>query len=338
MRSFLSIFVFLLCGTQAEAALRLAIWNPPGFKYAYILPLRENESLTQAVVRYQQGVNMNSDLRENIFRRPLRLGLGTSASLEGAPDAPRALLLANKAGDLERAQAFVKNVAKPLQARGLKAYVLPVSAELGLSGAEAEEFRSLLAKRFDLLVGMGGDDVHPFLYREPIRYAKPDLSMARDISEFQVIKRFLDESRGFYLGICRGSQLLGVISGCTLVQDIEIEKGVAGHRFGFHQMEIQPEAKIFKEIFPAGSVRVNTLHHEAVKEGSELLTVAARDPFGITEGTELVSGRGVGIQSHPEMMGAEVKAPFFDRIVTEAKIAFGARHAWSCEKAFGGIR
>jgi putative glutamine amidotransferase len=334
---FVALFFFAL---SASAEIRLVVWSPPGHMYSYVLPVREGESFPQAVARYQQGVNMNPDLRENIFRKPLALKNGSLSSFLLEADSPKALLLANKAGDFTAAQEYLKNAALPLRSRGIKPYVLPISADLGLSQEEAAEFRSVISRKFDLLVGMGGDDAHPNLYKEKIVYAKPDLSLTRDISETNLIRDFLKEERGFYLGICRGSQLLGVISGCPLTQDIEKITGVKGHGNGFHPAYIDQEASVhFSAIFPGKSeITVNTLHHQAVQPvANSPLRVVLWDGNGIVEGTELESGFGIGVQSHPELMPAEVKTPFFDHIAEEAKAAYGRRHRLRCAETFSSI-
>lgn len=335
-RVFPALIVFFLCAGPAHAEVRLAIWNPPGFKYAYVVAVREGESLAAAVGRYQGAVNLNPDLRASLVKNPLALKNGKLSLFSEQASGPRALVLANKAVDMQRAQDYVDAPAKPLRARGVKPYVLPLAAELGLSASEAEEFRAKLTQEFDLLLAIGGDDNHPRLYGREITYAKEPLSMTRDLAEKNLIEHYTKSERGFFLGICRGSQLLGITMGCPLVQDIEKEKNVAGHRHGFHSAWIdRGQSEHLTKIFPgAAEIEINTLHHQAVAEGNSLLRVVARDPFGVVEATELANGRGLGVQFHPELMSEKTKNPFFDYIATQAQSAYAERVRGSCESRY----
>ncbi|MGZ3695839.1 MAG: gamma-glutamyl-gamma-aminobutyrate hydrolase family protein [Bdellovibrionota bacterium] len=339
MKQFLLIFLFLW-SIFAQAEIRMAVWNPPGFKYAYLVPVREGESLKKAVARYQAAVNMSPDLRASIFKKGLKLKLGKVTPFQENAHETRALVTSNKASDFLPAQFYVDGPGKPLRARGIKSYVLPVAADLGLANEEADEFRAIVARQFDLMVSIGGDDVHPSLYRRPITYAKEPLSITRDLSELKMMQTFIEAKRGFFLGICRGSQLLGIAMGCPLVQDIEIELGVTGHGEGFHPTFIdQKNSRHLARAYPGmNEMEFNTLHHEAVEKGNEKLRVVAWDPLGVVEATELVEGNGMGTQFHTEIMNDEIKNPFFDHIAAEAKKSNRERVRSGCNFRFADLQ
>src|SRR5688500_10662001 len=79
--------------------LQFAVWRPPGFKYPYIIPVREGETFEHAVDRYQAALNINPDLRENLVHQPLHIPHGKITELEGEKAGPRALIIANSVED-----------------------------------------------------------------------------------------------------------------------------------------------------------------------------------------------------------------------------------------------
>jgi putative glutamine amidotransferase len=249
--------------------------------------------------------------------------------------------MANKALDMGRAQKYLNDAGQPLKARGIKTYALPLAAELGLSQEEAKEFRAKIAQEFDLLVALGGDDINPTLYHEPPTYARGTISLARDEAEMKMIQDYTKSGRGFFFGICRGSQMLGVSVGCGLVQDIPRELGITGHQTGHHPIFLQSaESNHLAKIFPAETEEiVNTYHHQAVKViRNDQLRVVATDPRGVVEATELTNGRGIGVQFHPELMRNQMRTKFFDYLAEEARRAYGIRHRVGCQEKFSTLK
>ncbi len=77
--------------------------------------------------------------------------------------------------------------------------------------------------RPDLICFTGGEDVHPNLYAEPkLEHTYPNTK--RDNREIELFKRFPGVPK---VGICRGGQLLNVLSGGALWQDVDGHMG--GH-------------------------------------------------------------------------------------------------------------
>ncbi|GAB4482311.1 MAG: hypothetical protein OHK006_00400 [Thermodesulfovibrionales bacterium] len=99
-------------------------------------------------------------------------------------------------------------------------------------------------------------------------------------------------------GICYGMQLMNVVLGGTLFQDIAAQAGPGSldHREGLHEVAI-----VANPYLPAGSYRVNSSHHQAVRTAGRGLSVIAEAPDGIAEA--VCAGEGpffVGVQWHPE--------------------------------------
>lgn len=73
-------------------------------------------------------------------------------------------------------------------------------------------------KDIDLVLFTGGEDVNPHFYNEQIgKYTH--INSNRDKKEIDTFYRF--KGKSFLLGICRGNQLLTILSGGKLIQHVE---------------------------------------------------------------------------------------------------------------------
>src|SRR5262245_42633155 len=76
-----------------------------------------------------------------------------------------------------------------------------------------------LLDRLDGLVLVGGDDYDPALYGEPRHPALEPMPAARETFDLELARTAL--ARGLpVLGVCGGSQLMNLVCGGSLVQDI----------------------------------------------------------------------------------------------------------------------
>ncbi|MDF1810707.1 MAG: gamma-glutamyl-gamma-aminobutyrate hydrolase family protein [Verrucomicrobiales bacterium] len=155
--------------------------------------------------------------------------------------------------------------------------------------------------KLDGILFPGGADVPPTLYgEEEIHPTVKTVSDERLEFEYDLAKLWLKETDKPYLGICLGCQMLNVVQGGSLIQDIPSEFG-ADHRVD-HDVEIVTGSKIYS-IFGKEVLSVNSRHHQAVRNLGEGLKVAAKSPDGIIEAIELMSDRFVvGVQWHPEKL------------------------------------
>ncbi|MCC7440486.1 MAG: gamma-glutamyl-gamma-aminobutyrate hydrolase family protein [Bdellovibrionales bacterium] len=164
------------------------------------------------------------------------------------------------------------------------------------------------------VVIVGGVDMSPGNYGEaPL---KPEWSgdPIRDAYEMELIRTALGMDKPV-LGICRGYQVLNVTLGGSLYQDINTQvKGSLVHRDAtiydqnFHDLEIVPGSD-FERLYRADKRRrINSVHHQAIKDLGQGLVVEARCPVdGIIEAVRLehFGGAGAwarGVQWHPEFM------------------------------------
>ncbi|MBL3687480.1 gamma-glutamyl-gamma-aminobutyrate hydrolase family protein [Leucobacter zeae] len=125
------------------------------------------------------------------------------------------------------------------------------------------------------------------------------------------------------LAICRGSQLLNVAFGGTLIPDIaawETHRGDGDPLFIDEEVVLEPGSRI-AAVLGREHVVVRNGHHQAVGEVAPALRATARARDGIVEGTEhREAGWVVGVQWHPEEPQADARdrARIFAALVSRA--------------------
>lgn len=153
-----------------------------------------------------------------------------------------------------------------------------------------------------LIIG-GGDDVSPEHYGHDIQAKlKPDPQ--RDELEIRWIKLALEQYIPL-LGICRGAQLINVVRGGTLHQDIRPIRIHTYNRPGLlptKQVSLSP-GSLPAELMKKTRIRVNSLHHQAIDREGEHLRVVGRDLDGIVQAIQATDEhRILGVQWHPEYL------------------------------------
>ncbi len=233
--------------------------------------------------------------------RPLRIGV--SACFFHA-DPLRAIFKGKTLQYLEQSMAhWTASLRGEL---GAMVYLIPAPA----AGAaiQIEHY----AKDLDGLVLEGGSDLAPRSYGETPLKPEWGGDYIRDVYETQLLKAFMAEKKPVF-GVCRGAQLINVALGGTLYQDIQLQRPEAlVHRnwdtYDQNQHDVVFEAgsemaKVFGGVTKAPTTaRVNSVHHQAVKDLAPGLVVDARCPDdGIVEAFTLKSDTYVAaVQWHPE--------------------------------------
>jgi putative glutamine amidotransferase len=186
----------------------------------------------------------------------------------------------------------------------------------------------------DGLLLSGGSDLDPSYYGEKPVPELGDTVPERDRFEMRLLGYAL--RRGMpVLGICRGLQVLNVALGGTLYQDLPSQMDhpvLLGHRQETPKWEPTHEVKVdggsqVAEIMASDELKVNSYHHQAVKDLAYGLVAVAHAPDGVVEAVEwgdLSQWWLVGVQWHAEAMrdvGAEHRNLF------EAHVCAAERHA-----------
>jgi putative glutamine amidotransferase len=132
------------------------------------------------------------------------------------------------------------------------------------------------------------------------------MSQFRDELELQLLDAALERDLPV-LAICRGHQVLNVLLGGTLVQQLPDLLGSTRHQpragaFGDVTVVTEPGTIVHRLLGERPVVQCS--HHQAVEELGDSLLVSARSDDGVIEAVEVL-GRtfAVGVQWHPEECG-----------------------------------
>lgn len=182
--------------------------------------------------------------------------------------------------------------------------IFPLMAlNIRLAGGRAVKWRSAAEVDVDAVDGIvigGGDDIAPTLYKGELQ-AEVRLDHARDAMETWIVeKAFADDIP--VLGVCRGAQMLNVVSGGSLHQDAYAAHGGRRYRTILPRktVRIGPGTRL-AETVGRTPMRVNALHRQSVAELGVSLEVAARDEAGMVQAIERTRDPfAIGVQWHPE--------------------------------------
>lgn len=183
--------------------------------------------------------------------------------------------------------------------RALTFDMLPIAIPT-LDPCQAEAYLDLV----NGLIFTGGSDVHPDLYGHSPHPRLGQTIRERDDFELRLARGAIAR-RIPILGICRGMQLLNVALGGTLEQHLALEEGWLHHGGSgpvpvFHEIEVVDSE--LQELVGERAT-VNSLHHQAVRDLSQGLRVAARSRDGVVEAALGVEAPILVVQWHPERIG-----------------------------------
>jgi len=170
--------------------------------------------------------------------------------------------------------------------------------------ALGEAAEALVAELDGLVVTGGAFDVPPELYGERRLPACGPSKPERTAAELGLLRAALAR-RLPLLGVCGGMQLLAVARGGTLWQDLPSQFGARHEQappkdLPSHEVAIAPGSLLARLVGPE-PLRVNSTHHQAVKDPGEGAVVTARAPDGVVEAIELPAFPfALGVQWHPE--------------------------------------
>lgn len=168
----------------------------------------------------------------------------------------------------------------------------------------------------------GGGDINPALYGEIPHPKLEEFHSTLDRSQWLLTQEILRADKPL-LAVCRGVQLLNVVQGGSLWQDVSaIDHPVMLHsQFSprgdlFHPVDIAQDS-ILHRLF-GDKLVVNSFHHQCLKDPGKGLEITATAPDGIIEAVEMPDHRFViGIQWHPEMLltASDTMLPLFRQLM-----------------------
>ncbi|MCI8270120.1 MAG: gamma-glutamyl-gamma-aminobutyrate hydrolase family protein [Lachnospiraceae bacterium] len=192
---------------------------------------------------------------------------------------------------------------KAIRAAGGTPIILPLETE--------ETELSHFAEAFDCFLFTGGPDIHPFFFGEETQRHCGNVSLKRDHMELKLLKAVMSAKKPI-LGICRGIQLLNIGLGGNIYQDLPSqfpEDFPIAHSQPFdysipsHTITITPGSLLAK-IAESKTIRVNSMHHQAIREVAPGLAPVGYAPHGLIECIEMPDYPTffLGVQWHPEYL------------------------------------
>ena len=186
----------------------------------------------------------------------------------------------------------------------------------------------------DGIILQGGSDIAPEHYGEvPIGRWKGD--PYRDQFELKILDYAIKQEKPI-LGICRGFQLMNVYFGGSLYQDIPSQLPRAGvHRSAElydtinHPINFVP-GTLFGDLYGhVSNPKVNTVHHQAIKQLGQDLEVYVRSDDGFIEAfgyTKVAAGKVMGVQWHPEFSGTQAGELLDEELIFNVFLEHAKQH------------
>lgn len=173
----------------------------------------------------------------------------------------------------------------------------------------------------DAVVFLGGGDISSTLFRVPESWGGETCDAARDVSEYLTMAYCLDHDIPV-MGLCRGMQMLSVVSGASMIQDLGTYYSAKGvdydnlHRslrdengnrhYTPHDVLVTDHNSRLYAIAKSDTIKnVPSLHHQVVSsiDGTQLKVTGVTHTQGvdIIEAVERKDkGFALGVQFHPE--------------------------------------
>lgn len=202
------------------------------------------------------------------------------------------------ANEKRQLQLMQPGYLKGIELAGGASVVLPLTDDV-------QVLESILERCAGVLIP-GGHDVEPARYGQQLLPECGELSPARDGLEDWIIGWALEWDVPV-LGICRGAQMLNVHLGGTLYQDLPSQRPESLNHSQqppyeqlVHTVTVRDESMLAR-FTGAGTLQVNSLHHQAIWQVAPGLEVDAVSEDGIVEAVHMPGKRFVlGVQWHPE--------------------------------------
>lgn len=192
-----------------------------------------------------------------------------------------------------------------------------------------------LMQHLDGLILTGGGDIDPALYASEGHETVYMVDKERDETEIAFSHRAISLHVPL-LGICRGTQMINVALGGTLIEHLPDSVGtVVEHRLPpreptTHPVEVVPHSRLAHILYSSAdhddawnvqALETASWHHQAIRRMAPDLQVAAYAPDGTIEAVESTTHPWlIAVQWHPELTAHSDPAQqrLFDALVAAA--------------------
>jgi putative glutamine amidotransferase len=196
-----------------------------------------------------------------------------------------------------RAEVASRNLVEAVYAAGGEPLLVHPDAPLGEADDDAVAERLSWA---DGILLPGGGDMSAQWAGQADHHSLYDVDLEQDAFDLSVA-RYAFSAEVPLLAVCRGTQVVNVMRGGTLVQDMdEHDDELSHHRNHVHHITVDAGTRAAAVL--GQSVEVSCYHHQCIATLGEGLSVTARAEEGVIEAVELPSYGGwfLGLQWHPE--------------------------------------
>ncbi|MDD5921767.1 MAG: gamma-glutamyl-gamma-aminobutyrate hydrolase family protein [Eubacteriales bacterium] len=170
-----------------------------------------------------------------------------------------------------------------------------------------DDLLEYFADTYDGFLFPGGQDVSPSMYEEERSERCGEICPKLDEMTSRLFEMVLEADKPI-LGICRGLQILNVLFGGTLYQDLSEERpDCPGHKMdapydrSAHLVSVEKETPLY-DLLSQPVIGVNSCHHQAIRTLAGGLTPMAHSEDGLTEAFYRPDSRFLwAVQWHPEM-------------------------------------
>lgn len=210
-------------------------------------------------------------------------------------------------GELPDCWVMSQRYVLTLTSVGAVPYIIPL--------LDDETTLRAIYETLDGLFLCGGVDVGPGTYGHSKHQLCGRIDDARDRTELRLVHWAMEDNKPVF-GVCRGIQVINVAHGGTLHQDIAFEiEGAMKHDYFpvqgryerdllSHSVNVDTESRI-GELLGVRSIKVNSMHHQALDRVGRGLVPTAWAPDGIIEAVESQNGHYMmGVQWHPEELAS----------------------------------
>lgn len=212
--------------------------------------------------------------------------------------------------DLEQEGSFSKYPYYALRRNYFDSVIKAGGLPVAIPYSNIDDMKKYYQMIDGLLIPGGDFDIPPEMYGEKDIHHTVKFKPDRTQFEFGIAKLCMDDDKPM-LGICGGMQLLNVLNGGSLIQDIpshyesNIAHSVKDRCVEAHNVEIKEDSDLFK-IVKVKKFGVNTAHHQGVKKVGNNMVVNAVADDKMIEGIEHKTQKFcLGVQWHPEYLVTE---------------------------------
>ncbi|PJM73960.1 amidotransferase [Bifidobacterium primatium] len=195
---------------------------------------------------------------------------------------------------------------------------------LTVDPSDDDDYLLAMLDRADGLLIPGGNDIDPALYGGKTLPGMDEPVPLRDHAEATLLRAAYEKHMP-YLGVCRGLQMMCVLAGGNLYQQIADDvPGSLDHwqKTPFaepsHDVRLLPGTPLHR-ILGRDSLPVNSVHHQAVHETGDGVEIQAVAPDGVVEAAYRPDREFfMAVQWHPEQTPADEPSRHLARAFVEA--------------------